>query len=224
MKTQKGFAPILIAIIAGIVLLAGGGAYYYSKQNKSLDFTDLMKGLSATTPKLESDTKQENPPVVNSKDTSPIPTGWKTYKNENYGFEISYPADYVSKDDGTQEFPYISIRKESASGKPQNVIYVTAQKHAFSYKGNIRDFVKNNLSNTYKNIEKIEDVNLGRLDGVKVYGVVDDANGVWETVDIYAVDPTRPDFEYVIRYWKYDIDDSDTKTFEKILSTFKFTK
>ena len=72
MKTQKGFAPILIAIIAGVILLSGGGAYYFSKQNKSPDFTDLMKGLSAKIPKLETDTKQENPPVVNNNSTSTI--------------------------------------------------------------------------------------------------------------------------------------------------------
>ncbi len=60
MKTQKGFTPILIAIIAGIVLLAGGGAYYYSKQNKSPDFTNLMKGLSAKIPVLQNENKQSD--------------------------------------------------------------------------------------------------------------------------------------------------------------------
>ncbi|MEI8270752.1 MAG: hypothetical protein WCG45_05260, partial [bacterium] len=95
MKTQKGFAPILIAIIAGIVLLAGGGTYYYSKQNKSPDFTNLMKGLSAKTPKLEGDTKQENPPVVKSDSSSLVSTEWKTYTNTKYGYQIEYPSNWI---------------------------------------------------------------------------------------------------------------------------------
>ena len=38
--------------------------------------------------------------------TSNIPSGWKTYGSEKYGFEISYPSTYKSLDDANSLYGY----------------------------------------------------------------------------------------------------------------------
>ncbi len=65
---QKGFIKDIVIIVLGVLLL-GGGYFYFSKK-------------PAYAPAENSNISQK---VANET------VGWKTYRNEKYGFEFSYP-------------------------------------------------------------------------------------------------------------------------------------
>jgi hypothetical protein len=73
---QKGFVvPLIIAIVA--VLTIGGGIYY--SQKKSEVPSNTISGSNST---------------ASSKNVSDEMSGWKTYRNDQLGFEFKYPSDW----------------------------------------------------------------------------------------------------------------------------------
>lgn len=94
-----------------MALLACG--YYYSLYKNKAAFTQT--GSTATPTPSSIITPTSTPamppqPTQSIKDTS-IPSGWLTYKNSEYGFEISYPDNYDALDD-----------KENLYGWPNGVV------------------------------------------------------------------------------------------------------
>ncbi len=97
---KKGFVqalPIVLLIIVSVAF-----AYYYgSQQNKTsyLKTTQNQDGpeiAASTTPTF----------VPTPVPTSNIPSGWKTYNNKRYGFEISFPSEYKALDDANSLYGY----------------------------------------------------------------------------------------------------------------------
>lgn len=67
---RRGFAPIIIIFIIAAAVLVGGGGYYAWKSSlRTLDDFDDTPLKSRV-----------------------VETSWKTYRDENNGFEISYPS------------------------------------------------------------------------------------------------------------------------------------
>ncbi len=86
---KKGF--IFGIAITLLIILSIGGAYYLGTQKNNTSkqvATTTKTGISPTTQQTE----QPQPTLVT--DSPIIPDGWLTYKNEEYGFEISYPEKY----------------------------------------------------------------------------------------------------------------------------------
>lgn len=74
---SKGFAPIIIVLVVAMALAFGGGVFYYAKKHAA------------------------SQPSTLTQDTT---TGWKTYRNEQYGFEFKYPSDStVTVENTTQQ-------------------------------------------------------------------------------------------------------------------------
>ena len=71
MKNNRGFAPIALLIIIGVLAIAGG-AYYVGKQSGQAPIAENPDGLS-TTP------------------TSTPIAGWKIYVDDTHGFSFEYP-------------------------------------------------------------------------------------------------------------------------------------
>lgn len=105
---MKGFGSIGILIaIAVIAGLAGGGLYYWGAHRQIFELTRgsgvvrFLKFLQPGefSPEERKLLEQQGIGIrSNGIDTStPVPSeveGWKTYRNEQYGFEFKYPAEW----------------------------------------------------------------------------------------------------------------------------------
>ena len=92
---QKGFGLIGILIVVGII--AGMGAFVLTsvfpdknpfvpspEEKSAIEMAEQMKNI------LEQKNIEITPPTSTSKDET---ADWKTYRNEEYGFEFKYPVD-----------------------------------------------------------------------------------------------------------------------------------
>lgn len=79
MGTRKGLAPVVWVIIAALLL---GGGYLLVQKSKIKTENVEPVAEQAVAPTAQKDAQSY----------SPIPSDWKTYRNEKYGFEFTYPA------------------------------------------------------------------------------------------------------------------------------------
>ncbi len=96
----------LIIIVLAILLLSVGiaFAYYYGTQQAKTPDTPAayVTGVpqddeAVLSPTVELAVSEAVPTTTVAE--SNVPTGWKTYTNETYGFKISYPPEYKALDD-----------------------------------------------------------------------------------------------------------------------------
>lgn len=73
--SQKGFAPIIILIIAVAGLVVGGGTYV---------------ALRNQTPKQDDSIVKNAPDITTTKQSE----DWKTYRNTTTGYEVKYPTNW----------------------------------------------------------------------------------------------------------------------------------
>lgn len=87
--------PIVLLIIVSVAF-----AYYYGTQQKKISYPQETLNSSENTPSTSPT------PISTPVPTSNIPADWKTYSNERYGFEISFPPEYKALDDTNNLYGY----------------------------------------------------------------------------------------------------------------------
>ena len=101
MNNQKGFANIILVIV--IVVLVGAVGYFsFVKKSEPI-------AQQPTPTPTQTNTPTKNPtPTQTPKDEI---ASWKTYGNDQYGFEFKYPANYVvtKTPGGNNEFVTFSV-------------------------------------------------------------------------------------------------------------------
>lgn len=92
---------IFIGIVATLLVVFGAGAAYFYLTTQNNKIIEQAAPLPTTNTAFPNSTLQPTAGLQPTKteETSNIPAGWLTYKNQEYGFEISYPDNYKALDD-----------------------------------------------------------------------------------------------------------------------------
>lgn len=98
-KSRFGVEEILIAIVA-IVIIAGGAWYLFAdSKNNGSTIPESQAGIN-----------------------TPAEQSWRTYKNQQYGFEVNYPSDFTFQEnpDGVA---LVSFYPQNSTGEVGTKIY-----------------------------------------------------------------------------------------------------
>ncbi len=147
---------------------------------------------------------------------------WKTYTNDEYGFEIKYPNSWYFKevekgivDGGIYFSPYPPDEKDETGGIAFTSEALNISANNLAEKSSLLEYVKNYLNLSVATKFEIENIKVDGADGIKVRITCDGVgcgNPHWFVMKeekVYIFNSGLSD--------KIDV-------FEKIISTFKFTK
>lgn len=214
MQNKSKLNTILLVII--IILLAVVLVFFFSNNSKIKDASNLPKENGVEVNNISQETlgiitdapiqKNQSIKKVNNIDKKTIepkfviPDNWKTYSDENYGFEFSYPADInIDLND-------IGIRGEIGAVTDFKVL---------------DDSVNSNIAFRSKNgIPAI--ISSVKIDNQEAKTICD-SNGICE---LHITFPKPLNFMGSGRYFKFLVigDNLPQKYLTQIISTFKFTK
>lgn len=230
MKSNRGIANIAVIVVV-LLLLAAGAGFYLWQQTK----LPAVPAGEATPPPAPSGVEGPAPEVV-ATTTDIDTTNWKTYRNDQYGFEFKYPEELVAKTDDRADSPVTFIQDESGANLQLvwHEITPPAERHLFLLT------IDNRTPETI--FERIKTILLSGFDSswdvrlekskIQLSGAQADrfvakatvkATGKEVKVDTYVVVPYPP-YTYTLNIPSFTLPDEAQRVADQILSTFKFIK
>ena len=213
MQKQKGIS--LIIIVALVALIAMGAAGFFAWQYFAIKFQQQ------TTQNQEQDQQilDRQFPLAGDQPSEPVPSetaGWKTYTNNEYGFEIKYPNDWSVDKTTVMSYIYCDYPKRNSMpceglvgvgiGAPGPSIKIEYEKISLD------NFVKEYNDSGLK-ITNQEKFVLGGIEGTKLIGTTE--IGLDKTI-IFVI---KNNISYIISFTEI----AEVIQY-KIISTFKFIK
>lgn len=141
MEKNKGFAPlILVIIIVAVLAVAGGGYLLLKKEKQTLSEQGSVEETSDAKEQegiMQKDAQEKIPtppdkpsppskPTTSVSEKSDALRNWQVYQNQEYGFQIKYPPNYIKEDKkGLNQIFIIFGPKEEGKGRPLSIIVVT---------------------------------------------------------------------------------------------------
>jgi len=214
MQKEKGISTLIgIIIIIAVAVVAFGGVFGYQYLTQSKEAVNI------------------NNSSKNNQTPTDQTAGWKTYKNEQYGVEFKYPANFMASK-GPRGFVQIESPQESNSPAywyievEKNTENLTAQQLAD------RNGVPNSAASPTRN-KTVEIITFNGIGGVKTTmdSPPSDANPAnpnyveENTLNHTEVFVTKGNDYFVFFCINRDgLKNYNKEDFYKMLSTFKFTK
>lgn len=213
---QKGFIKIaIITIIAFIIATAG-------------HFILTQKNIEAPAIIQESDTADKTAQLTDEKSAT---KDWKTYRNEEYGFDVEYPTDIFHLDKNTntlshtlKNFHKYSMKDGSDIGLANDISIVFKKENdkGCNWLEEELDLKSIGVPFEFKNIKGVKYETGAEGEGVAYYCVKNKDNQ-----NIFLIERWFLNASYSTELSKqndYIDGGKQEEIFDKILSTFKFNK
>ncbi|OHA88782.1 MAG: hypothetical protein A2653_03210 [Candidatus Zambryskibacteria bacterium RIFCSPHIGHO2_01_FULL_43_25] len=115
MKHQKGFVPLVLItlIVIGIAVVGGGYVIYKDKQQEN-KLEGNTQDIQNSQFNIDTTVTQPTTQVPQKIEPSKISTtGWETYKNDEFGFEIKYPLDFKIDPKVSEKIMLLGMKNDS---------------------------------------------------------------------------------------------------------------
>ncbi len=218
-KQSHGLAPLLIVLILAAIAAAGGVAYMRLTAKPETIYELPMRY----------DNKGPGPVVAPSSQSAAVPSDWKTYRNEKYGFEIKYPAPWNAFTRGFQDHGAILLKRETLPniGETEGYAYGD-QIHVIVGKLTDGSSILTEAQWLEKFAPAMEQTS-GSTDRrqIKLKGIdfwkLEQRSEIASGVTLRYI-TFKNNAVYELSLWPFVAQDQNHKDFQIILDSFKFTK
>ena len=214
MPNQKGFSKIAIIII--VLILIGGAYFIFSKKDENV---------------IVQNAKNQNSQSNNSSTGQVSIDNWKTYQNDQYGFELKYPENIFKLDKNTNTLSHTLNNFHKYSAKDGSDLGLASDISIVFKKENDKgcNWLETGLglksigvAFEFKNIKGVKYETGAEGEGVEYYCVKNKDNQNVFLIERWFLNASYS--TYLLKQADYIDGGKQEEIFNRIISTFKFTK